>query len=144
MTYLEIITTVAIIGLMAAIAVPSYIGITDRTRNARAIGEVRALGVAIERFRLSHDDRIPNSLDELGKAIPTDPWNRDYVFLNIRILKNTGPARKDGKLNPINTDYDLYSLGKDGRTALPLRSKHARDDIVRANNGDYVGLGEDY
>lgn len=141
---LEVITTAAIVCLMVAIGVPTYQSFVERSRNARAIGDVAGLGVAIERFRLTHDDRIPNTLDELGKPIPTDPWGREYVFLNIQALKNTGPARKDGKLNPINTDFDLYSLGKDGRSALPLSAKHARDDIVRANNGSFVGLGQDY
>jgi len=45
---------------------------------------------------------------------------------------------------PINTDFDLYSMGPDGRSAPPLTAKHSRDDIVRANDGAFIGLASDY
>ena len=47
-------------------------------------------------------------------------------------------------MNPLNSDYDLYSVGEDGLTQKPLNASNARDDIVRANNGAFVGLAEDY
>jgi general secretion pathway protein G len=77
--------------------------------------------------------------------VPRDPWGRPYVYLNIRAAGpgNSG-LRKDGKLNPLNTDFDLYSCGKDGDSIGPLSAKASRDDIVRANNGAFIGLGEDY
>jgi len=56
----------------------------------------------------------------------------------------TGQVRKDKSLHPLNTDYDLYSMGPDGQTAKPLTSSKSQDDIVRANNGGFVGLGKDY
>ena len=55
-----------------------------------------------------------------------------------------GGLRKDGKLNPLNSDFDLFSLGKDGDSSGPLSAKASRDDIVRANDGAFIGLGEDY
>jgi len=47
------------------------------------------------------------------------------------------------KLNPLNTDFDLYSMGSDGDSKGPLSAKASRDDIVRANNGDFIGRSED-
>lgn len=55
-----------------------------------------------------------------------------------------GKVRKDHNLVPLNTDYDLYSMGEDGASVSPLTAKASRDDIVRANNGRYVGLASDY
>jgi general secretion pathway protein G len=52
--------------------------------------------------------------------------------------------RKDRSLHPLNTDFDLYSLGADGRSVAPLTAKQSHDDIIRANNGGYYGYGEDY
>ena len=69
----------------------------------------------------------------------------NYQYLNIRSAgPGLGAVRKDGNLNPLNTDFDLYSTGKDGRSKSPLTAKHSRDDIVRANNGAFFGLAEDY
>jgi general secretion pathway protein G len=53
-------------------------------------------------------------------------------------------VRKDGRLNPLNTDFDLFSTGKDGDTTGPLNARASRDDVVRANNGAFIGLGENY
>lgn len=135
---------IAIAALLTAIAVPSYQQFTARARVAQAIGDVRMLDITIERFRLKNNDRIPLTLDELGIDVPDDSWGRQYQFLNIRTAVGKGSLRKDGALNPLNTDYDLYSVGEDGSTAMPLSAKAARDDIVRANNGAYIGLGELY
>jgi len=52
--------------------------------------------------------------------------------------------RKDKNLTPINTYYDLYSTGKDGLSVSPLTAKHSRDDIVRANDGGFIGLATDF
>jgi general secretion pathway protein G len=52
--------------------------------------------------------------------------------------------RKDRFLVPINSDYDLYSMGKDGKSSSPLTSKNGRDDIIRANDGAFIGLASDY
>ena len=68
-----------------------------------------------------------------------------YQFLNI--IDGNPPAadvRKDGALNPLNSDFDLYSMGEDGESQAPLNAALARDDIVRANNGAFVGRAKDY
>jgi len=55
-----------------------------------------------------------------------------------------GQARKDRNLVPINSDFDLYSVGRDGQSAPALTAKVSQDDVVRANNGGFVGLARDY
>lgn len=73
-----------------------------------------------------------------------DPWGNPYRYTNIANTKSKGKLRKDKSLVPLNTDYDLYSMGADGASQPPLTAKASRDDIVRANNGDFVGLATDY
>jgi general secretion pathway protein G len=55
-----------------------------------------------------------------------------------------GKPRKDHALHPINSDYDLYSGGKDGKSTASLTAKISQNDIIRANNGGYVGLVSNY
>jgi general secretion pathway protein G len=45
---------------------------------------------------------------------------------------------------PINTTYDLYSKGKDGDSSPPLTARASQDDVVRANDGGFIGLGSRY
>jgi general secretion pathway protein G len=57
---------------------------------------------------------------------------------------NIGQARKDRFLVPINSDFDLYSMGKDGRSVGPLTAQQSHDDIIRANDGGYYGLASNF
>jgi len=142
---MDLLVTMVIALLLVSIAVPSYEMFTNKAKVAGAIGDIAELSLAIESFRLRYNDRIPASLEELGLEAPLDPWGRPYEYLNIRTAgPGKGALRKDGKLNPLNTDFDLYSIGKDGMSATPLSAEESRDDIVRANNGAFIGLGEDY
>ena len=142
---LELMIVLVIAGLLAAVSVPAYTEYVSRAKISRAVSDISELHIAISRFRNSVADRFPANLGELAGPVPDDPWGQPYVYLNIADDKpNKGQLRKDGKLNPINTDYDLYSVGADGGSQKPLVAKQSRDDIVRANNGDFIGLAEDY
>ncbi len=55
-----------------------------------------------------------------------------------------GKPRKDRFLHPINSDYDLYSMGKDGESVEPLTAKKSHDDVIRANDGGFVGLAVEF
>ena len=54
-------------------------------------------------------------------------------------VKGKGKLRKDKFLVPLNSDYDLYSMGPDGKSVPPLTAKASRDDILRANDGEFFG-----
>jgi general secretion pathway protein G len=144
-TLVELLIIVAILGTLSAIAVPVYSNYVIDSKNAAAIVDVRRLESEIEKFRVQNG-RFPNSLAETGLPTQLDPWGRPYGYLRIEgvVPPPAGEWRKDKSMNPLNADYDLYSIGNDGITKKELSGHGAGDDIVRANNGVYVGLGSEY
>jgi general secretion pathway protein G len=132
----------AMIAVLGAIAVPAYRAHLERVDITRAIGDVHDIGLALERWQLNNG-RFPDTLAEAGLGGRVDPWGNAYQYLNMDGA-NPGQMRKDKNMVPINTDFDLYSMGKDGESVLPLTAKKSQDDIVRASNGAFVGLGSDY
>ncbi len=52
--------------------------------------------------------------------------------------------RKDRFLVPLNTGFDLYSMGPDGRSVAPLTAAASRDDVVWANDGAFIGPASDF
>jgi general secretion pathway protein G len=60
------------------------------------------------------------------------------------LLHGNGHVRRDRSLNPLNNDYDLYSVGQDGQTALPITQSVSQDDVIRAANGAYYGLASNF
>lgn len=142
---IELMITLVIASLLVSIAVPAYDRFADRAKVARAVGDIGTISIEIGKFQLRNNNALPASLDELGVDIPLDPWGTPYAYLNIAAAgPGNGQFRKDKNLNPLNTDFDLYSSGRDGDTTGPLNAQASRDDVVRANNGAFIGLGEDY
>lgn len=144
-TLVEVMIAMAIVAVIAAIAVPSYKQYMDDSRNATAISDILVIDQAIERF-YARNNTLPDSLADVCLGGLLDPWDNPYSYLRIAGagLKGKGSLRKDKGLNPVNSDYDLYSMGKDGASKLPFTNPVSFDDIVRCNNGRYVGLAADY
>jgi general secretion pathway protein G len=143
-TLLEMMTTVALIGVIAMVTTSSYMRYAEYSENQIAIRDLKVLALQIEAYAGSNNGVYPSDLNVLGLDTYEDPWGNPYQYLNIAEVKGNGKVRKDRNLVPINSDYDLYSMGPDGRSVSPLTAKHSRDDIVRANNGRFFGIAEDY
>jgi len=140
---LELMSTLALLGVLSAVAIPAFSGYAERARINRAIGDISRLSVEIYRWRTnSGDASFPADLAAAGIGA-TDPWGNAYSYLRIE-GSNVGQRRKDRNLNPVNTDFDLYSSGPDERTVTQFNGGPARDDIVRASNGSFIGIAEDY
>lgn len=141
-TLVELMIVIAIIATLAAIASPMYSEYQERARVTKAKAEIRLIGNEILSFYFEWD-RFPTDLEEIGLGGMLDPYGNPYQYLPIVIGNNgkpkIGAMRKDHNMVPVNTDFDLYSMGKDGKTAAPFTAKASRDDIVRANNGQYIG-----
>jgi general secretion pathway protein G len=149
-TLIEVMIVTAITGILASIAVPNYIKYKEKARIEVAITEMRFIEKEIVNYGVENSEP-PENLNEIGMDRILDPWGRPYNYLriqgsiNAKANKGTkGKARKDHSLVPINSDFDLYSVGKDGQSAGPLTAKISQDDIVRANNGGYIGLVSNY
>jgi general secretion pathway protein G len=142
-TLFELVLVVAILGILAAIAVPGYQRHMDQVKIVQAKTDIVAIESALERYFADHS-AYPDTLAQAGMGGALDPWGNPYQYLNIATTKGKGQVRKDRNLVPLNSDYDLYSMGKDGKSQSPLTAKASRDDIIRANNGNFVGLAADY
>ncbi len=142
-TVVELLLVLVLLGVLVSIALPSYQNHRERVRTTQAKQDIAAMSAIIANH--FHDARAyPDSLADVSLGGMRDPWGNPYGYLNLGVKKGHGHARKDHSLVPINTDFDLYSMGPDGRSAPPLTAKHSRDDIVRANDGAFIGVAAEY
>jgi general secretion pathway protein G len=157
-TIIEICIVLAIIGILAAIAVPAYRNYANRNLVSLCIRNIRLLENAIKTFELENM-RLPNSLNELGpvellnpngnsiRQSPPflDPYGNPFRYLNFANEPPGWPnCRTDGVDKPLSLDYDLYSMGADGLTQKKLTQSRSLDDIVRARSGAFVDLATKY
>jgi len=111
-TLIELLAVIAILGLIAAFAVPQVLKWVSGARSDSARIQIEALGASIDLYRLEVGS-FPPTLEALvekpsgvdrwngpylkKKVIPKDPWGHSYVY---RYPGNNG-------------SYDLVSLGAD-------------------------------
>ena len=115
-TLLELLVVIVIIGLLAGYVAPRYFAQVGKSEVQVARAQIDSLEKALDQYRLDvrHYPSVEQGLDAhvsrpqgennwsgpyLKKAVPLDPWGRAYVY---RV-----PGAK--------SDFDLYSLGKDGQ-----------------------------
>ena len=132
----------AVLGTLVTIGLLFYGDVTEQAKVARAIADIATIGGDIDTFEVMND-RLPNDLAEIGRGSLLDPWGNVYVYVSFAVTPE-GQWRKDHNLVPLNSSFDLYSKGKDGDTQPPLTAAASRDDVVRANDGNYVGLASRY
>ena len=143
-TLIEMMMVMVIIAVLVMIALPMGQGVLHKARVARAIGDVRAVQTDLQTYE-TDGKGLPGSLSEIGRGDLRDPWGNAYRYLPFpedgSKLKG---ARKDRFLVPINSTFDLYSVGQDGNTTASLAASASQDDIVRANDGGFIGLGSKF
>ncbi len=144
-TLAEMCVIVAIIGILCAVGIQYFGSYRLKVKNMKAIDDIKYMSMSIGTYR-SENGAYPQSLSDLVGGAFNDPWGNPYQYLNIADggPSARGKCRKDRNLNPINTDYDLYSMGLDGKTASQLNSKYGQDDVIRAQDGAYIGLAGDF
>jgi len=146
---LEIMISLCIIATLASIATMSYAGYRTKVTIQLTIVEIELIAKEIDRF-YAQKGSYPDSLSDLEMSVPNDPWGNPYRYLRIEGVNFKGQGkpkdkrRKDHDMVPVNSDYDLYSMGPDGDSRAPFTAKASRDDIVRVQNGNYIGLASAY
>jgi len=142
-TLIELMMVVSIFAILAAIAIPSYQSYIQQARVAHAVGDIMAIATAIGRYNTLNTS-LPPDLAAIGIDSLLDPWGQPYVYLSFTGLQGKGKMRKDKNLVPINTQYDLYSVGADGQSKPPLTVPVSKDDVIMANDGNYIGVASNY
>src|SRR4029453_2451210 len=107
-TMLEISLGIAILGILAAIAIPTYDRYVERTRVAKAVLDIGDIAARISRYELDNRE-FPPSLAEAAADKMRDPWGWPYQYVNHDDPHSRGRWRRDKNIVPINDDFDVFS-----------------------------------
>jgi general secretion pathway protein G len=140
---IELLLVMAILTVISAIAIPHLVSALDSAKLAKAVGDITSIQTDIVGYESTHG-KLPDSLAQIGDGDFLDPWKNPYQYLNYTNLQGNGLARNDRFLLPLNSDYELYSLGKDGQTAAPITAATSQDDVIRVGTAGYFGLASLY
>lgn len=129
-TLIELLIVVAIIGILAAIAVPNFLNARIRAKVSRAMADERSIATALEMYRTDH-----NTYPE-GRA--------NYAMFGMDRLTSPTAYMASLPLDPFATEYQVVDPG--GYAWFPevlpnyvyLWAPDPNDDLNRAISRDYL------
>jgi general secretion pathway protein G len=130
-TLIELLIVVAIIGIIAAIAIPNLLNAIDRGKQKRTMADMRSIGTAIESYAVdSNVYPIAATAAALAplvqpvyiKSMPlADGWNNTFQVAST------------------TSEYTLHSFGKDGSgTTCTAGITNSFSDEICFVNGQFI------
>ncbi|TKJ33169.1 hypothetical protein CEE39_04380 [bacterium (candidate division B38) B3_B38] len=131
-TLIELLIVVAIIGIIAAIAVPQLLNAIQRAKQKRTMADMRSIGESMEIYQIDWN------------FYPKDSDTEGIRLLNPDYMRN--PPINDAWNNPYEyTPYandQEYSIISNGRDATPgdqsQGETHLFDDDIIFSNGQFT------
>ena len=78
-TLIELIVVVAILGILAAVAIPSFIGISDKAKESVTLADATSIATAINAYNaLEPTNKVPDSASlDAAKGLVQDLWPKN-------------------------------------------------------------------
>jgi len=134
----ELMITLVVIAVVAAVAIPAMLFAIDRSKQRATLSDMRSLGAAISRYSLDHA-YYPNGGLTAAELIP---YLHEYGGERLRAVdrwSNAFDYVSDGR-----TFYSILSFGRDGIDGEDIDFDHRNDfnrDIVYAG-GQFLATPE--
>jgi general secretion pathway protein G len=128
--------------VIGVLSIPTYQAFVEEGNVARAIAELGRISLEVEKYRLRNGGEIPADFSVIGLNQPTDPWGHPFEYRPLAGLGASSAIKAADRI-PLNSDYDLFSVGPDGDSGGDLFAPESRDNIVRALDGGFFGIVTD-
>ncbi len=134
-TLIELLVVVAIIGILAAIALPNFLEAQVRAKVSRAENDMRTLAIVLETYRVDHNDYIP---ENYVSPLLVDVWGNLALPNAVKLKLLTTPIAYMTTL-----PRDPFDPGDDPVNQLEPHTYHyaARNDPLYPSETFFDGKG---
>ena len=140
-TLIELLIVIAIIGIIAAIAIPNLLNAVQRGKQKRTMGDMRALATAIEAYHVDNG-AFPSAACAAGVFTTSGSALADTSFTLLTPTYISQSPKQDGwgrfllyNVDAGRANYNIRSHGRDGSnsTAGCGTTTNFNDDILYSN-----------
>lgn len=107
-TLIELLIVVAVIGIVAALAIPNLLVALQRSRQAATMNDIRTIGMAVSSYAVDHAG-VPNIEGTVAEL--DQPWFNQYYLKTFPHTDSWGNAYR---YSGAALTYSIISLGRDG------------------------------
>jgi type II secretion system protein G len=139
-TLIELLIVIAIIGILAAIAIPNLLNAVQRGKQKRSMSDMRSLATAIESYAVDNNNYPQANACATGLYTTTSVTLATDSFSRLSPTYIAQPPRTDGwsrfyKYGSDGTSYVIASGGRDTTTAAPTcgTTTNFNNDIYYSN-----------
>jgi len=152
-TLVELLIVVIILSTLTGVSIPTYIGLTNRSKEAGTEAEMRNIAMGLELYRTSNLDYplTEDGIDAIEgismNSVPdADKWEKEYIYTSDGIVYELRSCGKDGVAE--NDDDIVISNGV--MTAEGAYSGSNRSSVISGllaglpldeGSGDTIGSG---
>ena len=125
-TLIELLIVVAIIGIIAAIAIPNLLNAIDRAKQKRTMADIRSVGTATEAYAVDVNF-YPRNVSSLTSVDGTGNSNLGKWVSPVFIRSIPGQDGWGGDIryqsDTVGSEYTVISYGKDGARSTTSSGK---------------------
>jgi general secretion pathway protein G len=143
-TLIELLIVVAIIGIIAAIAIPNLLNAIDRGKQKRTMSDMRSVGTAVESYAVDNNFYpIQKSMAAVNGS--NAGMNIEPVYIKIAPTKDGwgGTLLYGSDAAGAGSDYTIVSYGKDKKQSTSSKgATNAFDCDIIYQNGTFTAYPE--
>src|SRR5438094_7043256 len=111
-TLIELLIVVAIIGIIAAIAIPNLLNAIDRSKQKRTMADMRSVGTAVEEYAIDNNFYPNTNMTQGDVSVVAALLEPTYIKLAPKQDGWNGNIKYGTPAGGVS--YTVRSLGKDG------------------------------
>ena len=119
-TLVELLIVIIIIGILAAIAIPMFLGQRDKAKESAVKEGVHSIQVGVQSYAVDYNDQYPTSVNSGNLSAWVDNWPRNpWSATSAAMDDGTGQGQYSYS-TPTTSSFKLIGHGKSGKDVITV------------------------
>jgi prepilin-type N-terminal cleavage/methylation domain-containing protein len=119
-TLIELLIVIIIIGILAAIAIPMFLGQRDKAKESAVKEGVHSIQVGVQSYAVDYNDQYPGSVSSANLSAWVDNWPRNPWSASSAAMNDGTGQGQYTYTTPTSSSFRLVGHGKGGSNIITV------------------------